>query len=187
MSNLEFLSKYANCEDLHITKLDITTYEDSKPTMLFVDDSPATVTLFKRLVKRLHLEEDFNVLYSTGNDAGLRVLKTIYCEQDNNFKIDVILTDITFGGSIEVKGELRTMNGIELVGILTKVYPELIYSFITGHSIEDNIRSGLSNDFNAYNDNKLEDYVSYKDRAISTDKDLVYNILTGTKYEKFIK
>jgi len=187
MNKLEFLSKYADCSSDEITKLDMTNYDYNKPTMLFVDDSPATVTLFKRLVKRIHLEDNFNVLYSTGNDAGLRVIKTIYCEETSLFKIDVILTDITFGGSIPINGVLRSMDGVELVGVLLKVYPDMIYKFITGHVVSNDLNMPIINEFKKYNkDKELSDYVTYKDRAISTDKDLVYDMLRGTVYEKYI-
>lgn len=188
MSKLDILKDYADCEDVHVTKLDITNYVHTKPTMLFVDDSSSVITLFKRLVKRLHLEDDFNVLYSCGNDAGLRVLKTIYCEDGTPFKIDIILSDITFGGSIEIKGVLRNMDGVELVGILSRIYPDLIYKFITGHVVSSDIRTYLNDEFIKYNEDvSLSKYVTYKDRAISTDKDLVYDILRGTVYEKYIK
>lgn len=188
MSKYDFLTKYADCEDDNICKMDVSDYDYNKPTMLFVDDSPSTVTLFKRLVKRIQLENNFNVLYSTGNDAGLRVIKTIYCEQYTNFKIDIILTDITFGGSIKIRDVLTSMDGVDLVGILKKLYPNLIYKFITGHVVTGDIRSEIYKKFSEYNnDDDLSKYVTYKDRAISTDMDLVYDIFKGTEYEKYIK
>jgi CheY-like chemotaxis protein len=183
----EIINKYMNLETLNdVYRLDLgDDYDVNKPTILIVDDFEAIVTLFKRLIKRLDITDEFNVIYATGHHAALKVVNEIY--HNESLHIDVIISDITFGSSLDV-GDLGnfTMNGIELVGTVFSIYPGLIYHFITGHIVSPKATPQFYKEYSEYADDNLIDHITYKDTPVSTNNELFINLFKGTRYEKSI-
>ena len=160
-------------------------YDTNKPTMLIVDDYNSIVKLFKKLLKRSGLDKYFNIIYSSGPNVGVDVIKKLYT--DNNLKIDVVLADITYGSNYISNDEsIHGFNGIILTNILRKINPNLIYLFITGHILSGSTASGLFNCYKDIADDDLLDHVVYKETPISTNIDLLKNLFKGTKYEKLL-
>jgi len=184
----DIINKCLDMEKLvGITRLDLNNnYTANKPTILIVDDFESIIKLFKRLVKRMNLSENFNVIYSSHSDAGIKVLNEMY--QNPDFHIDILIADITFGGSIDV-GDIHnfTLNGITLNGILKRINPNLIYHFITGHIVSPRATPAFFEQYKEYAEDDLLAHLSYKDIPVSTNKELFYSLVKGTRYEMLIK
>ena len=184
----DVINKCLNMEKVvSISRLDLNGgYDVNKPTIMIVDDFESIIKLFKRLVKRMNISENFNIVYSSHSDAGIKVLNELYHNSD--FHIDILITDITFGGSIDI-GEVHnfSLNGISLAGIIKKINPNLIYHFITGHIVTPKATPVFFDEYRSYTEDDLLQHLSYKDIPVSTNKDLFYSLVKGTRYEMLIK
>lgn len=188
LSRKEIITKHIPIDTAsNLTRLDLgSNYDYSKPTILIVDDFQSIIKLFKRLVKRMDLAANFNVVYSSHADAGLTVLNELYHNQD--FSVSILITDITFGGSIDLGNGLNfNLDGIKLCEIVNEIFPNVLYHFITGHIVSAKSTPKFFEEFKNYSDEDLMKYVTYKDMPVSTNKNLIYNLVEGTKYEDLIK
>lgn len=182
----EIIGKYITEEDLQTFQLlDLTGYDKTKPTLLFIDDYDSIVSLFRRLVKRMNLTTDMNVVFASEYDAIFKTLRTLY--EIDDFYVDFVISDITFNGNIQANLNSYSFSGIKLVGILKKINFKLIYKFITGHRISPKGTASLFEEYAEYAKDDLFEHVEFKDKPISTDKELVYGLFRNTEYEKYIK
>jgi len=181
------ITKYIDCSKLDDKLImDISDIDYGKSTILIVDDSNAVIHLLKRLIKKIKLSKYFNVVYATDNLAAFKVINTL-CKNPK-FNIDLVITDITFGGSMTIDNKNYSFSGIELVGILKDINPDLVYRFITGHSVSNMGTPEFFKEFEEYNNiDDLMDYIEFKDNIITTNISLIKNLLDGTKYEYISK
>lgn len=180
------LTKYIPKEKLdEFNILDLSEYDPNKPTILLADDYESIILLLKRLVSRLKLELNFNVVYASKQDSIYKIIKTLYLIDE--FKIDIAITDITYGGAFHIGEANYYFDGIDLIEILLELNPALIYKFITGHRVDMRSTPDFYNKFKTYNEKEvLDKFIEFKDKQLSTNKDLILNMLIGTKYESLI-
>jgi len=180
------LNKYIKKEELdEFAILDLSQYDPNKPTILIADDYESVILLIKRLVARLKLEINFNVVYASKQDSIFKIMKTLYYIDE--FSIDIIITDITYGGSFHIGSANYDFDGIDLIGLLVQLNPKLIYKFITGHRVDIKSTPGFYDRFKTYNNTEpLDKFIEFKDQPLSTNKGLILNMLIGTKYESLI-
>jgi len=168
---------------LDFESIDLTGYDTNKPTLLFADDSDAMVTLFSRLCRRLKLSNYFNILTVSKYDAIFKILKTL--STNSSMKIDYAIIDITFSSYINVNQSSYNLNGIQLVHALYNINKDLKYRFITGHRISRNGNAEYFKDFELYNTkNDLLAYIEYKNKPLSTNKELLHTLFKDTEYEE---
>lgn len=171
----------------YIKRLELpTTYDPNKPTILFADDFDSILVFLRRLSKRMNLTKEFNVVYSNYSDASIKILNEVYA--NDNFNIDILITDITFGGGIDLgNGDIQNITGVKLASILKEANPELIYHFITGHMISPKATPNFYKEFEELHETRpLDAYTTYKDIPLSTNRKLLTDLLLGTGYEELL-
>lgn len=92
-----------------------------KYTILYVDDEPINLHLFK-----LNLKKQYNIFTALSGKAGLEILK-------NNPEINVVVSDM----------KMPEMNGIEFIKIAKSNFPNLYYFILTGFDITDEIKAAI--------------------------------------------
>jgi len=180
MTNKDIIEKYIDFEGVdYKTELSCLNIDKTKPTLVFIDDHPSVIIMFKRLVKRMELENKYNIVYVDGIDASIKLLHWLY---SNDLKIDYIVTDITFGGNIRIKDINYEINGIKLVGILKEMNNNIKYCFMTGHNIDTLGTPMFFKEYKEYADDNLLEHTMLKDTPISTNFNLIKK-LTGVENE----
>ena len=94
---------------------------DKKINLLYVDDEPLNLTLFRSIFKKI-----FHVKTAESGEDGLRLL-----EDDD--EIEVVISDMKMSG----------MNGVEFIGKAREKYPTINYFILTGFDISDEIADAL--------------------------------------------
>ncbi len=105
-------------------------------TILIIDDQKEMVKLLCTELKRvqyINVMKNFNIVTYTGEYLGFPLIQHI--KEKTIPKIDIAILDITLGGIID---------GIEYDGIdisieLRKAFPDVIFKYITGHSMNKKI------------------------------------------------
>jgi len=178
--------KYLDKEYLDtIEGLDID-YDPSKPTIVIADDFSSIISLFKKLMKRAKLIDKFNIIYLEGTLAPVILLKTLLKYPE--IKIDIIITDITFGlMGIDKDKHKKFIDGIFITKILKEYNDDMVYLFVTGHIINKSSTHEYYDEYKEFSNDELLDHVVYKDTPISTNLSLIENLFKGTEFEKYIK
>jgi len=155
--------------------LDLTGYDTNKKTILILDDYNSILTMFKKLIKHMDIESDYNIIYGNGQDATLKAIKTV--SEVDYFTIDYLLTDITFGTGFRVGVNNFTINGVRLVGILLRFLPDMKYIFMTGHMVSKVITPELYIEYSKYSDDELLDHLKFKDKPIPMCSDFILDLI----------
>ena len=93
----------------------------NKPKILYVDDEPINLLLFKA-----NLEKDY----------------TIFTAEHGMFGLDIISKIIDIKIVISNK-KMPHMNGIEFITRASQIYPQIHYYILTGFEISDEIQTAL--------------------------------------------
>ncbi|HAF30028.1 MAG TPA: response regulator [Bacteroidales bacterium] len=93
-----------------------------KVTLLYVDDEPLNLTLFKH-----NFKNKFNVLIAESGEDGLKQIKT-------NPEIDAVISDMKMPG----------MNGVDFIKQAKKDFPHISYFILTGFDINEEIAEALN-------------------------------------------
>ncbi len=96
--------------------------EEKNPTILFVDDEPAIL----KSLRRLFMEEDWNMLFANGGDEGLKVL----AEES----VDLVVSDV----------RMPEMDGIAFLREVKHQYPETVRLFLSGYSDQGPVAEALA-------------------------------------------
>ena len=86
--------------------------ENAPPTILFVDDE---VSILKAL-KRLFMEEDWNLLFSDNGEEGLKILE--------KEEVDLVVSDVRMPG----------MDGIAFFRQVKERHPSIVRVFLSGYA-----------------------------------------------------
>ena len=92
-----------------------------KVTLLYVDDEPLNLRLFKHNFKK-----EFNVITAESGDEGLNQIKT-------NPNIVAVISDMKMPG----------MNGVDFIRLAKKKFPNISYFILTGFDINEEITEAL--------------------------------------------
>jgi two-component system, response regulator, stage 0 sporulation protein F len=95
---------------------------DKPVTVLYVDDEPINLMLFKANFKKL-----FNVITAGSGFDGMELLKL-------NPDTAIVISDM----------KMPRMNGIEFIRIAKKDFPNISFFILTGFDITDEISEALS-------------------------------------------
>jgi len=158
-----------------VALLNLDGYDPSKKTIVILDDYESILTMFKKLIKRMGICHDYNIIYGSGQDASLKAIKTV--SEVKGFKIDYLLTDITFGTGIRIGTNNFTVNGVRLVGILFRFLPNLKYTFMTGHMVSPSTTPELYIEYANYDNGDLLDKVKFKDKPITMCQDFILDMM----------
>ncbi len=93
-----------------------------KTTLLYVDDEPLNLMLFK-----INFKNKFNVLTAESGSDGLKVLT-------ENDQVLVVISDMKMPG----------MSGIEFIKLAKKDFPNISYFILTGFDINEEIADALN-------------------------------------------
>ena len=182
----DLLKKYCDCSEyVCADAVYVEDYDTTKPTILILDDQESVITLFNKLIRRMKLKDKFNIITLTGDDVVIKVFKLLNTQQE--ISIDILITDITFGGSVKVGEQIVNYDGVELTGILKEIFPNLLYRFLTGHNVAEISTPWIYNEYKAYSDDEILDHVSIKDKPITNNRELILKTVKGTKYEALIE
>lgn len=180
----EFGTTVDEFERYNNNDIDLSSLDPSKPTMVFADDYCSIGNLFNILVDKLNLKDFFNVVTVCGTDACLKIMDSLFYQE--NFTIDVAILDITFNNTIRYQNANRCLNGIDLVDILLTINPETVYHFLTGHNVTRESRIDFYKQIMELG-RQPEEVLSFKERPITTNIDLIVDVLKGTKYDGIAK
>lgn len=92
-----------------------------KCTVLYVDDEPINLQLFKLL-----LGDKYNVITAISGEQGLEML-------EKNSQITVVFSDM----------KMPEMNGLEFITTAKEKYSNLRYYILTGYEITDEITNAI--------------------------------------------
>ena len=81
--------------------------------VLFVDDEAKVLSALRRAMEG---QEGFSCRFAASGEEALRVLQEIHCK--------VIISDVKMPG----------MNGLELLGRIKKLYPNIVRAVLSGHA-----------------------------------------------------
>lgn len=184
-SRESIIKKYCECELYNgcVVETDIE-YDPNKPTMLILDDQESVITLFRKLLRKMKLLDKFNIIMLSGEDVAIKILKLLNLRQDVD--IDIIITDITYGGSVKIGDKIVDYDGVELVGILKELFPKLLYRFLTGHNVTEVSTPWIYEKYSKYADDDVLEHTSIKDKPITSNKDLILKTVKGSEYEKLV-
>ena len=91
------------------------------PTILYVDDEPINLTLFK-----INFKNKYNIITAESGDQGLEQLKL-------NPYVNVVISDMKMPG----------MNGIEFIRMAKEDFPDISFFILTGFDITEEIARAL--------------------------------------------
>lgn len=97
------------------------TKEQTKPTILYVDDEPINLDVLK-----INLRKQFNVLTAESAKEGLVVL-------DSNPEIKIVISDM----------RMPEITGLEFIKMARDQFPNVVYCVLTGYEITDEIKFAL--------------------------------------------
>jgi len=92
-------------------------------TVLYVDDEPINLMLFKTM-----LEKKYKIITSESGSGGLDELTA-------NTDINIVISDM----------RMPNMNGLEFIKVAKEKYPNIIFCILTGYEITDEILLALDN------------------------------------------
>ncbi len=95
---------------------------NEKITLLYVDDEPLNLTLFKH-----NFKNNFNVLIAESGEEGLEQIKT-------NPHINAVISDMKMPG----------MNGVDFIKQAKKNFPNISYFILTGFDINEEIADAIN-------------------------------------------
>jgi two-component system, response regulator, stage 0 sporulation protein F len=90
---------------------------DSKITILYVDDEPINLMLFKTMLRK-----KYNIITSESGYMGLE-------ELSGNQDIQIVISDM----------RMPKMNGLEFINIAKEKYPDIIFCILTSFEISEEI------------------------------------------------
>ncbi len=99
----------------------IETKEETKPTILYVDDEPINLDVLK-----INLRKQFTVLTAESAKDGLVIL-------ESHPDIKIVISDM----------RMPEITGIEFIKMAREQFPNVVYCVLTGYEITDEIKLAL--------------------------------------------
>jgi CheY-like chemotaxis protein len=147
--------------------LKLDDYNDSKPSILLVDDNPGIISFLLDDIESLDGTminiKDYNILTFDTINAAYNFEATQHKYHGLNIKYAIL--DLTLGGSIPTNDGPSKYTGVDIYQQIMIYNPEVKVLFYTGNNLNDYIRSNkkLIEQFNTITNGKdIKDYVLFK-------------------------
>ncbi len=121
-----------------------STIDNDKLNIYILDDVERIAKIISAEIKvnltKLNKIDNINIIPMFGKNVGFDFLNIIHNLEAP--KIDILITDITFGGNNLFNGKKIILDGVDCVILATMKNPKLKYIFFTGNILsESNIRN----------------------------------------------
>jgi len=145
---------------------------ESKKTLMIIDDVAGMIETVDELLEEIaeeygiDAEEKYNIIRITSDMAGIIAICMI---QKKNIKVDILITDILFGGIIEDnEGVMRAIDGIDVAAYMKSKNKDLRYLFYTGCEVSADKYLKYSSKYTEYFGNDITDF-SVKKRPLANE------------------
>jgi len=145
---------------------------ESKQTLMIIDDVAGMIETVDELLEEIaeeygiNAEEKYNIIRITTDMAGIIAICML---QKKNIKVDILITDILFGGIIEDnEGVMRAIDGIDVAAYMKSKNKDLKYLFYTGCEVSADKYLKYSSKYTEYFGNEITEF-SVKKRPLANE------------------
>jgi hypothetical protein len=145
-------------------EIEMPEMDDSKKTLLIIDDNPGIVSFLKDDILALqekNIVPTLNIITVSGKDAAYQI-GSCMDNENNKISIDYAIIDITYGGSKILNKQNVKFNGVDVFEIINN--SNLKHIFFTGNNLNPYIKQNklLIDKYCKLTGENIMDYVLFK-------------------------
>lgn len=157
--------------------------DKNKRNIFILDDVCEIVEILKNdfedHLKKINRLDDFNIFALCTKTVGFDMLSIIVCYPE--ITVDVILTDIVFGGNEKLNGKKIIVDGVDVVIAAKQANNSLNFVLFTGNVLTQKNENNydFSKKFNDFFGESISKYAYIKDTDIIFDGEIFDKLISG--------
>lgn len=167
-------------EDTHLIENIRARLNPNRKNVFILDDQCDIVKIiegdFKKYLIKINRDNEFNIITICKKTAGFDLLSIV---RHPDIKIDVLMSDIIFGGNEKINGEKMVVDGVDLAILTRSINPNSKHCLFTGMTFGDHSDYGvmLASKYEKYFGKSMDEVTFIKDANVVFDNSMFSMVL----------